>query len=132
MSIFFGFSDECGSYQLNKSKRFLTVHPHYIRSTLLIKADEWKKINKAFTDLKALYNFPIEKEVKWSYLWSLRNYQMKGQKIPEGKDFKFLESYDYHKLIVFVERSLALLETIEYKKMIITHTNNAIWNCKLI
>ncbi len=130
MSIFFGFSDECGSYKLNKNKKYLTVHPHYIRSTLLIKADEWKKINKAFTDLKTLYNLPVEKEVKWAYLWHLRNYQKKGQKIPEGKDFKFLESYDYHDLIEFVERSLALLETIEYKKVIITHTDNA--NCPRI
>lgn len=40
MSIFFGFSDECGSYQIEKTQKFLKVHPFYIRSSLLIKTDE--------------------------------------------------------------------------------------------
>lgn len=130
MSIFFGFSDECGSYQLKKSKNYLTVHPYYIRSTLLIKADDWKIINKAFTELKTLYSLPIEKEVKWAYLWQLRNYQTKGLEIPKEKDFKFLETYDYYDLIGFIEKSLALLESIEFKKVIITHTNNT--TCSMI
>lgn len=124
MSIYFGFSDECGLYQMQKTEKYLRVHPHYIRSTLLIKADEWKKLNKEFIDLKVLYDLPIEREIKWAYLWQLRNFQKNNQGIPKNRNLKFLEKYDYHDLIEFVEKSLELLHLIEYKKIIITHTDN--------
>ncbi len=130
MSIFFGFSDECGSYQIEKTKKYLSVHPHYIRSTLLIKADEWKILNKSFIDLKTMYDLPLEKEIKWAYLWHLRNYQIKKQVVPANKDFKFLERYDYHDLIGFVDKCLNLLNELEYKKIIISHTDNI--NCSKI
>lgn len=130
MSIFFGFSDECGSYQIEKTKKYLSVHPHYIRSTLLIKADEWKKLNKSFIELKTLYSLPLEREIKWAYLWQLRNYQIKKQVVPTNKDFKFLEEYDYHDLIEFVDKCLNLLNELEYKKIIISHTDNM--NCSRI
>lgn len=125
MSIFFGFSDECGTYQEERTRKHLQVHPHYIRSTLLIKAEEWKTLNKAFTELKRTFGLPLEKEIKWAYLWQLRNFQKKKHPIPKKKDFKFLENYDYHDLIDFVEKSLELIQQIEYKKIIITHTDNA-------
>jgi hypothetical protein len=130
MSIYFGFSDECGSYQIEKTIKYLSVHPHYIRSTLIIKADEWKKLNKSFINLKKMYDLPFGKEIKWSYLWQFRNYQIKKQIVPANKDFKFLERYDYHDLIGFVDKSLNLLNDLEYKKIIITHTNNG--NCSKI
>jgi hypothetical protein len=127
MSIFFGFSDECGSYQIEKTKKYLSVHPHYIRSTLLLKADEWKKLNKSFIDLKTLYDLPLEREIKWVYLWQLRNFQINKQTVPAKKEFKFLESHDYHDLIDFVDECLNLLNDLEYKKIIISHTDNV--NC---
>lgn len=130
MSIFFGFSDECGSYQIEKTKKYLSAHPQYIRSTLLIKADEWKVLNKSFIDLKTMYDLPLEKEIKWAYLWQLRNCQIKKQVVPANKDFKFLERYDYHDLIEFVDKCLDLLNALEYKKIIISHTDNV--NCSKI
>jgi hypothetical protein len=130
MSIYFGFSDECGSYQIEKTKRYLNAHPHYIRSTLLIKADEWKMLNKSFIALKTQYVLPLEKEIKWAYLWQLRNYQIKKQIVPANKDFKFLEHYDYQDLIEFVDKCLNLLNKLEFKKIIISHTDNI--NCSKI
>ncbi len=130
MSIYFGFSDECGSYQYKKTKSYLRAHPHYIRSTLLIKADEWKLLNKSFIALKTLYDLPLEKEIKWAYLWQLREYQIKKQIIPTNKDIKFLEQYDYHDLIEFVDKCLNLLNELEFKKIIISHTDNV--NCSKI
>lgn len=124
MSIFFGFSDECGLYKRRRSNGHLRVHPFYIRSTLLIEANEWKTLNTQFQDLKTLYNFPIEKEIKWAYLWRIRNYQKKGQPIPENEPFKFLEDLPYKDLIDFVEKTLKLLDSIEYKKIIITYSDN--------
>ena len=37
-------------FRSEKTKNYLSAHQHYERSTLLIKADEWKKLNKAFND----------------------------------------------------------------------------------
>ncbi|MEL7005609.1 MAG: DUF3800 domain-containing protein [Bacteroidota bacterium] len=125
MSIYFGFSDECGKYQNSKSKKYLRVHPYYLRSTLLIDAEEWKKLNNQFCELKVLFDFPLEKEIKWAYLWQLRNYQKRNETVPDKRDFKFLESYDYHDLIEFVEKALQLLESLNYKKIILTYTENA-------
>lgn len=130
MSIYFGFSDENGTYQKEKTRKYLNVHPYYIRSTLLIKADDWKRINNSFKELKTLYSLPLEREIKWAYLWQLRNFQIKKQRIPSNKDFKFLEEYDYHDLIEFVENCLELLNLIDFKKIIITHTDNI--NCARI
>ncbi len=125
MSIYFGFSDECGTYQMVKNKNYLKVHPHYIRSTLLINADEWKNLKIRFNELKLHYSLPIDKEIKWAYLWNLRNYQKKKQSIPNDKDFKFIEKYKYNDLIDFVSDSLKLINELEYKKIIITFTENS-------
>ncbi|MGS0747834.1 DUF3800 domain-containing protein [Halpernia sp. GG3] len=124
MCIFFGFSDECGTYQIEKTKKHLAVHPYYIRSTLLIRGDEWKKLNKLFNALKLEFNLPLEREIKWAYLWQLRKFQKENKEIPKNKDFKFLENHSYKSIIDFVDKSLNLLNQIEYKQIIITHTEN--------
>ncbi|QPH41020.1 DUF3800 domain-containing protein [Pedobacter endophyticus] len=124
MSIFFGFSDECGAYQTEKTIKHVAVHPYYIRCTLIIKADDWKKINTLFRDLKVEYDLPLEREIKWAYLWQLRKFQKEKKEIPKNKDFKFLEHHSYKSLIEFVDSSLSLLNYIDYKKIIITHTEN--------
>ncbi len=125
MSIYFGFSDESGCYQQAKEPKFLRSHPFYIRSTLLIKADEWKQLNEEFQNLKIHYDFPLDKEIKWSYLWNIRIHQKKKEEIPDDRSYKFLETYDYKDLISFVEACLALLNNLSYKKIIISHTKNA-------
>lgn len=130
MSIYFGFSDECGSYLKVKNSKYLRVHPYYIRCTLLMNANEWKNFRIRFNELKLHYSLPIEKEIKWAHLWNLQNYQSRVQTIPNEKDFKFLESYDYHDLIDFVENSLSLINQLEYKKIIVTFTENS--TCPLI
>ncbi|MDN3709735.1 septal ring lytic transglycosylase RlpA family protein [Myroides ceti] len=64
---------ECGLY--NPKKPNLKVHPYYIRSTILIKSSEWKILKEKFFALKKEYDLPINKEIKWAYLWSLRIHQ---------------------------------------------------------
>lgn len=122
MCTYFAFSDECGLY--NPKKPNLKVHPYYIRSTILIKSSEWKILKEKFFALKKEYDLPINKEIKWAYLWSLRIHQKNKTAIKDNKDFKFLENYDYHKLIEFVEKTLCLLNDIEYKKIVLTVTKN--------
>lgn len=124
MSIYFIFCDEYGKYQKEKTEKYLKSHPYYIRATLIINASEWKKLNSDFIDLKKNYNLPIEKELKWSYLWTLRSYKKNNKKIPEKDDIKYFEHFDYHVLIDFVTDSLNLLKQLNYSKIICTITNN--------
>lgn len=71
MTIYFAFSDEHGSYSRLKTPGFLRAHPWYIRSVVIIDAEQWKILENGYTELKIKNELPIEKEIKWSYLWSL-------------------------------------------------------------
>ena len=122
--IYFCFSDENGDYKPNMSKKQLRRHPFYIRTTLIMNANEWKKLNTNFRSLKESYGLPISKEVKWAYLWNLRYFKKNDIPIPDKREFKFLEGFDYHHLIEFVEKALKLIESISEKKIIATFTKN--------
>lgn len=124
MSIYFAFSDECGNYKKDRSVAFLNSHPYYIRSTLIIQAKYWKILNNGIRSLKDEYELPLDKEIKWAYLWNIRFYQKNKKEIPSNKEFKFLEKIKYNKLIEFVEKALKLIEQLDYKKIIITVTDN--------
>ena len=121
---YFCFSDENGDYKKNMTPKQLRSHPFYVRTTLIMNAGEWKKLNSNFRGLKDKYNIPRGKEIKWSYLWSLRYYMKTGKEIPEKQEFKFLENYDYHDLIDFVADCLSLIHEIKEKKVVITFTKN--------
>jgi len=121
---YFCFSDENGDYKPSMSKKQLQRHPFYIRTTLIMNANEWKKLNSDFRNLKENYGLPTSKEIKWAYLWNLRYFKKNNKPIPEKREFKFLEDFDYHHLIEFVEKALELIETLEEKKIITTFTKN--------
>lgn len=121
---YFCFSDEYGDYEKQMSKKQLRTHPFYVRSTLLMNASEWKSLNLSFRNLKEKYRLPQSKEIKWAYLWRLRHYKKTGKVIPDKHELKFLEQYEYHDLIDFVFRSLALIHNINEKKIIVTFTKN--------
>lgn len=122
--IYFCFSDENGDYKRSMTAKQIRRHPFYVRTTLIMNAGEWKKLNSDFRSLKEKYGLPRGKEIKWSYLWSLRHHKKSGKDIPEKRDFKFLETYDYHDLINFVSECLNLIHGISEKKIIITFTKN--------
>jgi len=48
MSVYFAFSDENGDYKQDRSQKFITSHPYYIRSTFLMLSSEWKMLNMGF------------------------------------------------------------------------------------
>lgn len=122
---YFCFSDECGDYKPNLTDKQLRNHPYYIRTTLLMNSNEWKTLNLNFRDLKNKYSLPISKEIKWANLWTLRSYQKNKMKIPEHFGLQHIEHIDYHVLIEFVAESLALINTLNDKKIIATYTKNA-------
>ncbi len=122
---YFCFSDECGDYKPNMTEKQKRIHPFYIRTTLLINSNEWKKLNKRFREVKEKYGLPISKEIKWANLWTLRSYQKDKKPIPAKLGLQHLEKFDYHSLIDFVEESLSLINELKEKKIIATYTKNA-------
>ena len=124
MSIYFAFSDENGEYKKDMNEKFIKSSPYYVRATFLMLASDWKKLNMGFRRIKQRFKLPLEKEIKWSYLWPLRNYQRDGRDIPENKPFYFLKDRDYNEVIDFVDSSLTLLSDLNYVKIIITITSN--------
>ena len=44
MEAYYAFSDEAGQYENTCGKRFLKSHPYYVRATLLVKIEEFKKV----------------------------------------------------------------------------------------
>jgi hypothetical protein len=85
MGVYFAFSDENGCYQQVRSAKFVNRHPYFIRSTLLIKADEWQVLRGEIEKLKlALTSVPAD-ELKWCHLWQLRRAEQRREKIdPNG------------------------------------------------
>jgi len=124
MSTYFGFSDECGDYQPNMGSKSLWKHPFYLRTTLLLNSREWKQLNIAFKSLKDKHGISHSKELKWADLWSLRHYQQNGKSIPIKHQLKYFETFDYHDLVDFVEESLALINSLSDKKIILSYTQN--------
>lgn len=121
---YFCFSDECGDYKPYMTEKQKKIHPFYIRTTLIMNSNEWKFLNKEFKELKTKYGIPASNELKWAYLWTLRIHQIKNKPIPAKNEIKFLEQFDYHDLINFVEESIALINKLNEKKIIATYTNN--------
>jgi hypothetical protein len=124
-STYFCFSDECGDYKPNMTNKQLRIHPYFIRTTLIMNSNEWKLLNNNFKELKNKYSLPLDKELKWANLWTLRNFQINKKEIPNKYGIKYLENIDYHILIEFVNDSLRLLNNINEKKIIATYTKNS-------
>lgn len=72
---YFCFSDENGIYKRSMTVKQIRRHPFHVRTTLIMNAGEWKILNSDFRSLKEKYGLPCGKEIKWSYLWSLRHHK---------------------------------------------------------
>lgn len=131
MSTYFLFSDECGAYNRKPSKGFLRSHPYYVRTSLLLPASEYRELSNNYFNLKEKYGLPKDREIKWSYQWSLRRIQNNGDQLSENHDLYFLQEYDYHDLIDFVEDSLQLISESKGTRVLVTVSrNHANWKMK--
>ncbi|MBN4084949.1 DUF3800 domain-containing protein [Flavobacteriaceae bacterium AH-315-B10] len=126
MDTFFCFSDECGDYKRSMTQKQVWKHPFYIRSTLIIKASDWRKLNTNFRELKDKFSMPHFLELKWADLWSLRHFQKNNKPIPERHRLYGFREHEYKLLIDFVEQSLLILNDLEVKSIIITYTKNVV------
>jgi hypothetical protein len=88
-------------------------------------AQEYKKLTNKFLYKKRKYRLPQDREIKWSYLWSLRKHVINGEPIDERKKYHFLKDHDYHDLIDFVEESLSLFHELDFIKILFSITDNS-------
>jgi hypothetical protein len=131
MSIYFAFSDECGNYQPNRSDLYIKKNPYYIRSTILIKASDWRRINEQFLKLKKLHSLPINKEIKWSYIWRIFHDIQNGKKITQKSPYYYLSKFDRDSLLQFVEDSINLLSNVDNKIILNVSSNKGSCNAPL-
>ena len=122
MAIYFCFSDECGYHKSHMSEKELSRQPYYVRSTIMIKADEWKKLSANFKALKVQYGIPQDTEFKWCHLWMLSQQHF----LEKDASLKFFSQIGKDKLMDFVKASIDLLSQLEYATIIITFTDNRI------
>jgi len=124
METYLIYIDENGEYKSNRKKNFKDAHPFFIRSCLMITSKEWKESITEFFSLKNEFNIPKEKELKWSYLWSLKKYKDNNKKINKKLPLYFFRNYDHNQLLKFIERSEKILFQKPSVKYIFTVTDN--------
>ena len=72
MNSYFVFTEEAGAYKGNDATdKFRQAHPFYIRSNILMTVDEYRLFQKDMKILNAMYEIPIDEEIKWDDLWEL-------------------------------------------------------------
>lgn len=125
MRVFFCFSDETGSYKENRSARFIRAHPYFIRSAVLLGADDWVSIHNAYKRLLKQAGLEFQKELKWSYIGSIVKHRKRGEKIPEDKPYAKFARLSDEQLWDHVRKCLKLLHDANFCRLIYTVTDNA-------
>jgi hypothetical protein len=124
MTIYFIFSDEAGNYIKDQTEDFTRKNPYFVRGTVFIKADDWAELFSEFKKLKQKYDLPEDKDMKFSYVWSLQKHKNRNEPVPDNRDYSFLKEYDPEELMNFVQESLELLQKLSFCKIFCTVTSN--------
>ncbi len=124
MATYFVFSDESGAYKQNRGPNYLRKRPYYVRSALMIDVDNWIKLKERFIEVKKSKNLPLDKEIKWSYLWSLKKHRNNNETIPADRPYYFLRDFKEEDLISYVKDVCLMLKDCNMNKIIITITLN--------
>src|ERR1700730_9526804 len=66
--VYFAFSDENGGYLRIRPAAFVKRFPYFIRSTLLIRAEDWPTLRVRAEGLRALLPALAINEIKWSHI----------------------------------------------------------------
>ena len=126
MDVYFCFSDDAGSYERNRTSRFVRAHPYFIRSAVLLKASDWIWMRDKYKKLYSVYPLPAGKELKWSYIWSIIQHRRRGEEIPPGKPYSPFAHLSEEQLLDFVRDSLKLLSKVDHCCVIYTVTDNGL------
>lgn len=99
MEAYFAFTDECGSYQKERSTKFLRAHPFYVRATVIISFDDYLKLQAEMDEIKASFDLASNVEVKWSHFGSAIKNNYKN--IPHNLTADQLKEY-YGKVLLLL------------------------------
>jgi hypothetical protein len=125
MMVHFGFGDENGAYQKDRSYRFVRRYPYFIRSTLVIRADEWESLRDKIDFLRSSVGLTTPTaEIKWAHLWQLKRFENQRTKIDPNHALGFLRDCSFSEALRYVEESLKKLRALEYARVILTVTDN--------
>jgi hypothetical protein len=126
MMVHFAFGDENGAYQKNRSHRFTKRYPYFIRSTLLMRADDWRLLRDKIDALRStLASSTPTAEIKWAHLWQLKRFENRRERIDPNGPLGFLERCSFRDALQYVEKSLSAVHDLEYARAIFTVTDNA-------
>jgi len=109
MSTFFVFSDEAGEYRRDRTDKFIQINPDYCKASIITDAADWKWLRDELCDLKeSILKIAPDKEVKWSYLWSLYKSRKNKTPISQDKPYYFLRNHPDALLKKYVETAINL------------------------
>lgn len=119
MEAYFAFTDECGVYQKNRSKKFLKSNPFYVRATVIISLEDYIKFQTEMDRLKEKFNIKPRVEIKWAHLGNAikNNYK----KTPHTLTKEQIKNY-------FIN-ILSLIAEMESVKIYYTFTQNSKIGC---
>ncbi len=126
METYFAFSDDSGDY-LNseaRGKYFLARTPYFCNSCFIVAGKDYNSIKNDFLELRNYYDLPDE-ELKYSYIWIIKNEQERGCKIKEDKEYYPFGNIPWHKLVLFVDGSIELIKKYNGKALY-TVTDNSL------
>lgn len=128
MATYLVFSDEAGEYRADHSDAFCKRRPYYVRSAVILDVESWALLKEKFFELKKKKKLPTDKEIKWSYLWSLTKHYNNQESIPANKPYYFLKDYKLSTLRDFVTKSCELLSGCSFCRIVLTVTFNEVTN----
>ena len=56
--VVFNFTDECGVYEKNRTRRFCEANPFYVRSNFMIGVDDYRLFEQKMNNLKSELGIP--------------------------------------------------------------------------
>ena len=124
--VYFVFSDENGNYKKSSGSSFVRTTPRYIRSSIIVNAEDWYVLNKALRRAKEKLGIDITNEVKWSHLWTIQKLRRDGKEIKESDPIYFLRKVKTDQLFCYYEEALSVFDKCAFCKIIYTITDNAI------
>lgn len=124
MNTYFAFSDESGQYRDNVSNNWCRRNPYYVRSIVLLDVESWRTLKEQFFALKDKHGLSPDKEIKWSYVWSLHKHRQNNEGIPKSAPYYFLRDVSERKLLDFISDSCELMSKCHYCKIMFTVTFN--------
>lgn len=134
MEAFFAFTDECGNYQKERSEKYLTTHPYYVRATVILSLNDYLILQDGMDKIKAEFKLSPDVEVKWSHFGSAikSNYN----KIPHSLSVEQLKEYYYKILSLLKELNSATIyytitdnrsiKAVDEVKLLKMHFQNAL------